>query len=179
MPILNAVIHRIDKKPDGSPAALLLANEKLPESQAMDNLLFELNGSYNAKQGKAWGFFHAESGAYPFSGWLSQFIAGGLGFVELTRDSAEHLTKLLEESNLTTGGHVLFAHYRQGMTDYLSIAILQQVETVAVDSDLTVTVSRHLDTSALAFAARINLSEWKNNPRSRQYISFIKPKGGR
>ena len=28
----------------------------------------------------------------------------------------------MEESNLSTGGHVLFAHYQQGMTDYLAIA---------------------------------------------------------
>ncbi len=179
MPILNAVIHQIDKKPDGSPAVLHLANDKLPDSQAMDNLLFDLNGNYNAKQGKAWGYFQGESGAYPFSGWLSKFTADELDFVEFTRTAAEHLTKLLEESNLSTGGHVLFAHFRQGMTDYLSIAILQQVEAVAVASDLTVAVSRHLDASALSFAARINLSEWKNNLASRQYISFIKPKGAR
>ncbi|EGH17903.1 nucleoid-associated protein NdpA, partial [Pseudomonas savastanoi pv. glycinea str. race 4] len=25
----------------------------------------------------------------------------------------------MEESNLSVGGHVLFAHYQQGMTDYL------------------------------------------------------------
>ncbi|MOA67396.1 nucleoid-associated protein NdpA [compost metagenome] len=39
----------------------------------------------------------------------------------------------------------------------LTIAILQQAETISVADDLTVSVSRHLDTSALHFAARINL----------------------
>lgn len=85
----------------------------------------------------------------------------------------------MEESNLSVGGHVLFALYTQGMTDYLMIAILQQVETVAVAHDLTVATSRQIDSRTLHFAARINLSEWKNNPASRQYVSFIKPKGGR
>lgn len=66
----------------------------------------------------------------------------------------------MEESNLSVGGHVLFAHYQQGLTEYLTIAILQQVETVAVAHDLSVVVSRNLDTGTLAFASRINLSEW-------------------
>lgn len=179
MPIRHAVIHQIDKKPDGSPAALHLAGATLPESAAIDNLLYDVSDTYNAKQGKAWGFFHGESGAYPLSGWLSKYLAGSTNFLEFTREAAEHLTRLMEESNLTAGGHVLFAHYQQGMTEYLAIAILQQVETVSVAADLSVAVSRNLDTTALSFAARICLSEWQNNPKSRQYISFIKSKSGK
>lgn len=38
MPILNAVIHQIDKKPDGSSAVLHLASRVLPECQAIATL---------------------------------------------------------------------------------------------------------------------------------------------
>lgn len=179
MPILHAVMHFIDKKPDGSPAALHMASASLPKSGAIENLVHDVNDSYNAKTGKAWGFFHSESGAYPLSGWLAKTISGDMQFIEFTRTAVDHLTRLMEESNLAVGGHVLFALYQQGVTDYLTIAILREAETISVADDLTVAVSRHLDTSALHFAARINLSEWKNNPASRQYVSFIKPKGGR
>ncbi|AYN12355.1 nucleoid-associated protein YejK [Pseudomonas putida] len=179
MPIRHAVMHFIDKKPDGSPAAVHLASSELPDSGAIDNLLFEVNGTYNAKTGKAWGFFHGESGAYPLSGWLAKVVSGDMQFLDFTRAAVEHLTRLMEESNLAVGGHVLFALYQQGLTDYLTIAILREAETISVADDLTVSVSRHLDTSALHFAARINLSEWKHNPASRQYISFIKSKNGK
>lgn len=179
MPIRNAVMHFIDKKPDGSPACLHLASSTLPDSAAIENLVQDVNDGYNAKTGKGWGYFQPASGAFPFSGWLAEWFAGGGNFIDFTRTAVEHLTKLMEESNLSVGGHVLFAHYQQGLTEYLAIAILQQVETVAVAHDLSVAISRNLDTGALAFAARINLSEWKNNPASRQYVSFIKPKGGR
>lgn len=179
MPIRHAVIHQIDKKPDGSPAVLHLAAENLPETQAIEDLLFEVNGTYNAKTGKAWGFFHAESGAYPLSGWLSKLIGGDMEFIDFTRTAAEHLTKLMEESNLAVGGHALFALYQQGLTEYLTVAILHQVETISVADDLSVSVSRRLDTSALHFAARINISEWRANPASKQYISLIKSKKGR
>lgn len=179
MPIRHAVMHFIDKKPDGSPAVLHLASSDLPVSGAIENLLHDVNDTYNAKTGKGWGFFRPESGAYPFSGWLAKAMTDNMAFIDFTRNAAEHLTKLMEESNLSVGGHVLFALYTQGMTDYLAVAILQQVDTVAVTHDLTVAPSRQLDARTLHFAARINLSEWKSNPASRQYVSFIKPKGGR
>lgn len=179
MPIRHAVMHFIDKKPDGSPTALHMAGSSLPDSGAIENLVQDVNNGYNAKTDKAWGFFHGESGAYPFSGWLSKFVSGDMEFIDFTRIAVELLTRLMEESNLAIGGHVLFALYQQGMTDYLTIAILRQTETISVADDLTVSVSRSVDTSALHFAARINLSEWKHNPASQQYISFIKSKNGK
>ena len=179
MPIDNVIIHYIDKKPDGSPAVLHHRDAPIAATDAIENLLADLNDSYNAKQGKAWGFFHDESGAYPFSRWLREFVDGPRDFTSFSREAVEHLLRLMEESSLSTGGHVLFAHYQQGMTEYLAIALLHHSEGVAVNAELDVTPSRHLDLSQLHLAARINLSEWKNNQKSKQYISFIKGKKGR
>lgn len=125
------------------------------------------------------GVFHAESGAHPFSGWLKEYLDGGTDFAAFSRVAVEHLQKLMEESNLSAGGHVLFAHYQQGMTDYLAIALLHHSEGVAVNAELDVTPSRHLDLGQLHLAARINISEWQNNKQSKQYISFIKGKNGK
>ncbi|CAD0264175.1 conserved hypothetical protein [Pseudomonas veronii] len=179
MPIKHCMIHHIDKKPDGSPAILHARETELGQSQAIDNLLADLNDSYNAKQGKAWGFFHADSGAHPLSGWLKEYLNDANTFTAFSRIAVEHLQKLMEESNLSVGGHVLFAHYQQGMTDYLAIALLHHSEGVVVNAELDVTPSRHLDLSQLHLAARINLSEWQNNKASKQYISFIKGKNGK
>ena len=178
MPIRHSIIHQIDKKPDGSPAVLLVSDTELVESQATENLLNDLNIAYNAKTGKGWGFFHAQSGAFPLSGWLQTFIDGG-DFIEFSQTAVEHLTKLMEESNLSVGGHVLFAHYQQGLTEYLIIALVQHSESVTVNADLSVTGSKHLDFGNIHLAARINLSEWRNNPQSRQYISYLKGSKGR
>ena len=178
MPIRHSIIHQIDKKPDGSPAVLHVSDTELVESQATENLLNDLNIAYNAKTGKGWGFFHAQSGAFPLRGWLQTFIDGG-DFIEFSTTAVEHLIKLMEESNLSVGGHVLFAHYQQGLTEYLVIAMLQQSESVTVNADLSVTPSKHLDFGNIHLAVRINLSEWRNNPQSRQYISFLKGSKGR
>ncbi|MDF3867853.1 nucleoid-associated protein YejK [Pseudomonas denitrificans (nom. rej.)] len=179
MPIRHAIVHLIDKKPDGNPATLHARDAELGDSQAIENLMADLNESYNAKPNKAWGLFQGESGAYPFSGWLTEYLDGGKDFVAFSKQAVEHLKTLMEESNLSTGGHVLFCHYQQGMTDYLSIALLHHSEGVAVTDALEVTPSRHLDLGQLHMAARINISEWQNNKTSKQYISFIKGKGGK
>lgn len=178
MPIRHSIIHQIDKKPDGSPGVLHISDTELAESQATENLLHDLNVAYNAKTGKAWGLFHAQSGAFPFSGWLQAYIEGG-EFIEFSHTAVEHLQKLMEESNLSVGGHVLLAHYQQGLTDYLIVALLQHSEGVTVNADLSVTPSKHLDFGSLSLAARINISEWRSNPKSRQYISFLKGSKGR
>ena len=173
MPIRHSIIHQIDKKPDGTPAVLHVSSTELAESQVTENLLHDLNVAYNAKTGKAWGLFHAQSGAFPLSGWLHAYVEGG-DLIEFSRTAVEHLTKLMEESNLSVGGHVLFAHYQQGMTDYLVVALLQHSESVTVNADLGVTPSKHLDFGNINLAARINISEWRSNPKSRQYISYRK-----
>lgn len=179
MPVRHSVIHKIDKKPDGNPAVLFLGSSEQVESQARDDLMSQLNESYNATAGKGWGFFHHESGAFPFSGWLGKYMAGVTDFLAFSTTAVEHLTKLMEESNLTTGGHALFCHYQQGMTDYLVIALVQETEAVTMTEELSLLTIKRLDLDHIRLAARINLSEWKSNPQSKQYISYLKGKQGR
>ena len=48
MPIRHSVIHKIDKMPGGSPVVLFLGASEQVESQARDDLMSQLNESYNA-----------------------------------------------------------------------------------------------------------------------------------
>ncbi|MCP2052489.1 UNVERIFIED_ORG: nucleoid-associated protein [Pseudomonas fluorescens] len=179
MPILHSVIHKIDKKPDGSPAVLHLAGAEQIDSGARNDLMSQLNENYNVTTGKAWGFFHAESGAHPLSGWISNYMAGGFSFLEFSTAAVEHLTRLMEESNLSTGGHAIFCHYQQGLTEYLVIALVQETEAVTMTEELALMTVKRLDLDHIRLAARINITEWKNNPQSKQYISYLKGKQGR
>ena len=109
---------------------------------------------------------------------MQTYIDGG-EFIEFSHTAVEHLQKLMEESNLSVGGHVLLTHYQQGLTDYLIVALLQHSEAVTVNADLSVTPSKHLDFGNITLAARINISEWRSHPKSRQYISYLKGSKGR
>jgi nucleoid-associated protein len=179
MPVLHSAIHKIDKKPDGTPAVLHLGRSEQVESQTRDDLMSQFNESYNGTTGKAWGFFHAESGAHPLRGWLATYLAGGSDFLAFSTIAVEHLTRLMEESNLTVGGHALFCHYRQGMTDYLVIALVQETEALTMTEELDLIRGKRLDLDHLRLAARINLSEWASNSASKQYVSYLKGKNGK
>lgn len=179
MPIDNSIVHQIHKKPDGQPASLTLRDAELAASEALEQLLAGLIEAYNSKPNKAWGYFHEESGAYPFSGWLQQLLDQELDFVGFSAKATEQLKTLMESSNLALGGHVLFIRYRQGMTAFLVIALLHHTEGVTVTDDLDVAAARHLDLSSLNMAARINLTEWKQNASAKNYISFIRGRSGK
>ncbi|POA47115.1 nucleoid-associated protein YejK [Pseudomonas sp. MPR-ANC1] len=179
MPALHSALHKIDKKPDGSSAVLFLGATEQVKSQARDDLMNQFNESYNATTGKGWGLFHAESGAFPLSGWLAKYLAGRSDFLDFSIIAVEHLTRLMEEPNLTTGGHALFCHYRQGLTNYLIIALVQETEAVTMTEELHLMAVKRLDPNHIRLAARINISEWQNNLQSKQYISYVKGKQGR
>lgn len=179
MPIRHCIVHFIEKKPDASPATAHLAEQVLASSEALENLLVDLSDSYNAKPSKAWGFFQPDESSYPFSTWLASYLKEDLDFLSFSQKACEQLKTLMEESNLAVGGYVLFAHFQQGMTDYLSIALLHHSQGVAVTENLAIATAQHLDLGQLHLAARINLSEWQNNQQSKQYISFIKGKNGK
>ena len=87
--------------------------------------------------------------------------------------------ELMEESNLSVGGHAMFVHYRQGLTDYLAIALLHQSTGVSLDQEMNVVAAPHLDFGHVHLAARVNVTEWLSNPASKQYVSFLKAKQGR
>lgn len=179
MPIDNSIVHQIHKKPDGQPASLSLRDSELANSEALEQLLAGLIEAYNSKPNKAWGYFQPESGAYPFSGWLQQLVDGEQDFIGFSRQASEQLKTLMEGSNLALGGHVLYIRYRQGMTAFLIIALLHHTEGVTVTDNLEVAQARHLDLSSLNMAARINLTEWKQNAQSTKYISFIRGRSGK
>ncbi|MCL7462501.1 nucleoid-associated protein YejK [Pseudomonas sp. NW5] len=178
MPIQHAIVHLIDKKPDGNPARLHLSTQALPASETIEHLLADLNDSYNAKPNKVWGYFQADTQSYPLSSWLQRYLEDG-DFVAFSQACAERLTTLMDASNLSTGGHVLIARYQQGMSDFLCIALLHHSEGVTVTEQLELSSARHLDLGQLHLAARINLSEWRNNPASRQYLSLIRARHGK
>lgn len=178
MSVQQAIVHLIEKKADGSAAILHLREHGL-SGEVVEHLVADLNESYNAKPDKLWGYFQPSSENYPLSDWLAALLAERRDFVSFSQQVAERLKSYLEDAGFMSGGHVLLAQYRQGMTDYLSIALLHHSAGLTVTEQLDLIPAPHLDLGQLHLAARINLSEWQQNSTSRQYISLIRGRNGR
>lgn len=176
MPIRHCIVHLIDKKPDGTPAVLHARDSELAESAAIENMLADLNESYNAKQGKAWGYFHAESGAHPFSGWLKDYFEGGQDFTAFQphrrRASAEADGRIQPLHRWSCAVCPLPARHDR------PLAILAAPQRRRGGDR----AGRDLATWTWASCTwrRASTSpEWQNNKQSKQYISFIKGKNGK
>jgi len=177
MPILNAIVHRIEKAGD-APARLLPAESSLPLSDALDALLEGLNRAYHGKT-KAWGHFAAEGSEQgsPLAGELADYLADGRDFVALTRTLAERLTALLD-AHLSVSGDLLVLETRFGDGHFLTLALLHHREGFAVDPQLALVPARQLNLAQMSLAARIDLAQWQAGD-SRQYLSWTRDRGGK
>ncbi|RRJ83863.1 nucleoid-associated protein YejK [Aestuariirhabdus litorea] len=176
MAIENCIVHRLEKRADGDESVLIPRTSTLPVTPEMEGLLADLTQSYNSKNGKAYGCFNTES---PFSQLLSNTLAGDCDFVAFSLDAMGLLKAQIDQSNFATGGFLLFIQYKQALTDYLMILMLNNTDAVSVDDKLEINSSQYLDLTRLHMAARINISEWKNNTKATRYISFLKPRNNR
>ncbi len=179
MPIHAAIIHQIARKPGENAGILHLRDSLLPLDDHLEHLLGDLNEHYNARTTKVWGLFSDDHASFPLSGWLSAWLDEQQDFLALSCQCAERLNSLMNESPMALGGHLLLAHYRQGMSDFLLVALLPHSQGVSIDASQSLQGVRHLDLAQVQMAARINLSEWRGNPQSKQYISFLKGRSGK
>ncbi|MDN3522134.1 nucleoid-associated protein YejK [Halomonas ramblicola] len=178
MPILNAIVHRIDK-PSDQPARLVPADAALPASDTLDALLEGLTRAYHAK-GKAWGHF-AEPGseaASPLAAELADHLAGERDFVAFTRGVAERVTALVD-AHLSLSGELLFLDTRFGDARFLTLALLHHREGFGVDDARAVVPARQLNLAQMSLAARIDLAQWQAGGDSKQYLSWVRDRGGK
>ncbi|GGX77176.1 nucleoid-associated protein [Litchfieldella qijiaojingensis] len=176
MPILHSIVHRIDKTSDEQSAVLRLAEAEPANSEAMGSLLAAINDRYNTKP-KAWGHF-ADTEAGSFVEWLTAYVENASDFVVFSHRLAEGFIALIDDQ-LSVGGYLLIAHYQQGDVQYLTMALLHQREGVGINEALEAVAAPQLNLGQLTLAARINLTQWRDDSPSQQYLSFIKDRGGK
>lgn len=173
MLVHNCIIHYVDKTGESASGQLFLRDSVLPESKVISQLIDQLHDSFGDATAPAQGFFNSDEDTYPLSRWLQEYVDGDVDFAGFSQASTLHLGTLIPKSDAYSGGHVLFAHCSQGITDYLYIADLQLRSGFAVTQELKVLPSLHLDLDRLGMTARINLSLWETGGESAPYISFI------
>ena len=176
MPIVQSIVHYLDKSADDQSTTLNPAPAPMADSQAMDALLNQFNATFNGKT-KGWGHFSDEQTGTALAHNLGEYLAGHLDFVELTRQVADGFRALID-AHLPTGGPLLFVHARQGEAEFLTIALLHYREGFTLDDQGNVTTGRQLNLSQMTLAVRIDLTQWQTG-QSKQYIAFTRDRGSK
>jgi nucleoid-associated protein len=187
MPILNAIVHRIEKAGE-APARLQPASETLPDSDTLEAILEALTRAYHAKS-KAWGHFadtamdantakgEDDAGGSPLVAEITDYLAERRDFVALTRPLAERLARLLDD-HLSASGDLLVLDTRFGDARFLTLALLHHREGFAIDDALRPVPARQLNLTQMSLAARLDVSQWQAGD-SRQYLSWLRDRGGK
>ncbi len=177
----NIILHSLAFNNEGElkchPRAAELANTEVVEALAA-----ELHRVYNAKPAKGFGYFKLDeetNTGFPFETKLQSFIADETDFVNFSSSAAELLVGELAKYGFTDQGILAFVHYNWMASDYLIVALLENKDSVTVTEQLDISNTHYLELNKLQLATKIDLTEWKQNPSSKRYLSFIKGRAGR
>ncbi len=177
MIIKNIIVHLIDKLADSGASTLVLNEQMMTTSPALESFVEQLNKIYNSKPSKAFGCFieqqNSDNERGSISHLLSDYLQDKLTFMDYSWQSMQLLKYYIDQSGKATGGYIIFVHYTLFGVDFMLIAMLNKVMGVAVDEQLKLNNIDYLDIAKIHLAASINLSEWQDEPHSKRYISMI------
>lgn len=182
--VKHSIIHQFYTN-DGQ-IGLRVAPATLAINDEVGLLLSELTEVYNAKPSKGYARFidAAVDDAEPhqaseFPERLEAWRKGDEEFVEFSQLAAKILHQQLQHYGILEPGFLVIASYTERGQDFLVVAFLPSKDGVTIAPDLSVDRSSQLDINKVQLAATINLTEWKEEPESTTYISFIKGRVGR
>ncbi|XTI72466.1 nucleoid-associated protein [Acidithiobacillus sp. AC3] len=173
-----AIAHKVIKEKHAE-GTLQLRDSVLPQSGALSRLIEEIHTAYQKRSGKSHGDFEADEQNYPTATNLRRhFEENAVDFVATSRALMNTLLAKANEasSSLATGGSVLMMHVTNGASRWFIVTILTDKVSAAIDDNLNLVDSVHLDLNSMRFAGRVDVTRWLNGED--RYVSFLKGASG-
>jgi nucleoid-associated protein len=160
------------------------------QSTKTTNFVDGLHTIYNAKGNKAYGSFSlmpSECDSARFIDLMESYLTEQQNFYTFSVQAANVLKNEIDKYSLEETGYFVICHYEYMGGRYLFVAVIPVTEHYSVDGELNISAAKHLDTTKLQLAARIDLFDYQNanrdsdqeNNQASRYISFIKGRAGR
>ena len=180
--ISNIALHFLSQKTESGEVELRFGPESIAISPKIEDFTNGLHLLYNSKGSKGYGRFtdQAEPSDDPqFVEVMESYLNDQLSFNDFSKQAAKGLANELTKYDLGETGYLVLTHYEYMGGRYLLVAVIPVSEHFSVDQELNISAAKHLDTTKLQLAVRIDLFEYQQNPQSNRYISFIKGRAGR
>lgn len=171
------VVHRLNLSDDGK-LHFIPRSACFEASKEIESLAQQLHTTYISKPGKGVGGF-VEDNQNPFAGNLLQVLQSEMDFHEFSVRSGEFLTQTLAKEEMVETGFLIFSQYEYLATKYLLVALIDTKQHVAVNQQMDLDYSDHLELSKMQLALRIDITQWQVTPEQFRYISFLKGRMGR
>ena len=170
--IADLALHKLIKEPHG-PASIALRDSALPITESAQRLVDQLYQHYHTRPGKGYGRFEEDELSFPMPRLIREHVLDQtLNFADLSVVMMQHLAECAGQEPLACGAYVLIARIRLAPSDCILVALISEAIGTAIDPQLNILDSMHLDLGNLRAAGRIDLMAWQNG--AERYISFLK-----
>ncbi|WP_288843060.1 nucleoid-associated protein [uncultured Deefgea sp.] len=169
----HLIIHQLHKEPNG-PARVALSSAEMPINSAAQRLVDHLCQLYGSRNGKGFGKFEEDEHEYPMPALVRRYV-DDTDFLGFSQQAIAQLQVRAEQEAEASGGYVLMAHVSNSEMDFLFFALVGEVIGTAVNADLHLEDSIHLDMDHLRVAGRIDLGVWQAG--GERYVSFLRGRG--
>ncbi|EEX36817.1 nucleoid-associated protein YejK [Vibrio metschnikovii] len=171
----NVILHQLCKN-DNDELMVNYRTQSLDNDTSTENLVSELHRVFNAKAGKGFGSFKADSDVQR---WLQALRKGEQDFYTFSQQSAERLKQELIKYPFADEGILVLAEYQSLATHFLFIGLLPLNQSLKVTEGLDISATDYLDINKMDIAARVDLSSFETDKSSNRYLSYIKGRVGR
>ncbi|WP_217511011.1 nucleoid-associated protein YejK [Vibrio metschnikovii] len=171
----NVILHQLCKN-DNDELMVNYRTQSLDNNTSTENLVSELHRVFNAKAGKGFGSFKADSDVQR---WLQALRKGEQDFYTFSQQSAERLKQELIKYPFADEGILVLAEYQSLATHFLFIGLLPLNQSLKVTEGLDISATDYLDINKMDIAARVDLSSFETDKSSNRYLSYIKGRVGR
>ncbi|WP_217554434.1 nucleoid-associated protein YejK [Vibrio metschnikovii] len=171
----NVILHQLCKN-NNDELMVNYRTQSLDNDTSTENLVSELHRVFNAKAGKGFGSFKADSDVQR---WLQALRKGEQDFYTFSQQSAERLKQELIKYPFADEGILVLAEYQSLATHFLFIGLLPLNQSLKVTEGLDISATDYLDINKMDIAARVDLSSFETDKSSNRYLSYIKGRVGR
>lgn len=170
--IADLALHKLIKEPHGA-ASIELRSAAMPINESAQRLVDQLYQHYNTRPGKGYGRFEEDEASFPMPRWVREYVIDkSLNFADLSAAMMQHLAECAGQEPLACGAYVLIVRISLAPSDCILVALISEAMGTAIDQNLQIVDSMHLDLANLRAAGRIDLMAWQNG--AERYISFLK-----
>lgn len=176
MALQHLIAHRIHKPAPTTPCEIRLRQEEIRRDGKAEELCRELKNTYIRKGGKHYGGFSDDTGSYPLSAWIREWLEERMTFLSLAQKIAAHLQLHIDKSDTPLDNTLLIFYERIEAGDGLYVILLDHASGQYFDGEMELCDSRYLDTQSIRLAAKIKTAEFLSGA-NQSYLSVLKWRG--
>lgn len=140
-----------------------------------DSMMQSCKRYFIQRTSKRYGCFSDDIGENPLPALLRQYLDDSIPFHRFAEKMIERFAELLNETEVTFHGHILFAD-SAGEQRELYVVHLQLQSAFSINDQLEITETEYADLSKLGFAGRVQIDPWKDES-SNSYLAISKHRG--